>query len=75
MFVRQSLFILYTLGGVWGPQLFLVAFAQLRKATTSFAMSVRLSVHMEQHGFNWADFHEIWYLNIFLIISRKFQYD
>jgi len=24
-----------------------------------------LSVRMEQFGFNWADFHEIWCLNIF----------
>jgi hypothetical protein len=29
-------------------------------------MSVRLSVRMEKLGCHWMDFHEIWYLNIFL---------
>jgi hypothetical protein len=33
-------------------------FAKLRKATISFVMSVRLSsVHMEQLGYHWTDFH------------------
>jgi hypothetical protein len=43
--------------------------AKLRKATASFAMSVRPSVlsfaRMEQLGFHWTNFHEIWYLSIF----------
>jgi hypothetical protein len=33
-------------------------------------MYVRLSVHMDQLGSNWRDFHEIWYLPMF----RKFAY-
>jgi len=44
---------------------FLGAFSKLRKATISFAMSVRPSIRMEQLGSHWTDFHEIWYLNIF----------
>jgi hypothetical protein len=35
---------------------FLSAFAKLQKATISFVMSVRLSVRMEQLGFQWTDF-------------------
>ena len=38
---------------------FLGAIAKFRKATISFVMSVRLSVHMEQLGSHWMDFHEI----------------
>jgi len=38
---------------------FLGAIAKLRKVTISFAKSVRLSVHMEQLGSHWTDFHEI----------------
>ena len=34
------------------------AFAKLRKATTSFVMSVRLSVRKEQLGSHWTDFYE-----------------
>jgi len=37
--------------------LFLGAFAKLRKATTSFIMSVRLPVCMEQLGSPCTDFH------------------
>jgi len=35
--------------------IFLGAFAELLNATISFVMSV----HMEQLGFHWVDFHEI----------------
>ena len=35
------------------------AFTQLREASISFFMSVRLSVRMEQLGSHWTDFHEI----------------
>jgi len=35
---------------------FFSTFAKLQTATISFVMSVRLSVHMEQHGFQWTDF-------------------
>jgi hypothetical protein len=38
---------------------FLGLFAELRIATLSFIMSVRLSVHMEQLGSHWTDFHKI----------------
>jgi hypothetical protein len=41
------------------------AFAKLRKATIFFVMRVCPSVCMEQLGFRWKDFHEIWYFGIF----------
>ena len=47
------------------PRILLGAFAVLRKATISFVMSIRPSVHMEQLGSYWTDFKEIWYLSIF----------
>jgi len=46
-------------------QQFLGAFAKLRKVTISFVMFVRLSFRMEQPGYRWTDFHEIWYLSNF----------
>ena len=55
----------------FGPRthtIFLEAFEKLRKATISFATSVRPSVSMEQLDFTWADFNEIRYLSIL----RKF---
>jgi len=51
----------------------LVAFAKLRKATISFVMSVRPSVHTEQLCSHWTDFHEIRYLIIFRKLSEKIQ--
>jgi hypothetical protein len=36
-------------------------------------MSVRPSVHMEQLGYHWTHFHELWYLSIFLRILEKIQ--
>ena len=36
-------------------------------------LHVRLSVHMEQLGSHWADFHEIWYLKIFRKSVEKIQ--
>jgi len=53
--------------------LFLGMFAKLRKATISFVMSVRPSVHMEQLGSRRTDFHEIWHLSIFRKIIKKIQ--
>jgi hypothetical protein len=47
---------------------FLGAFTNLRKATFSFVMSIRLSVRpsaLDQVGSHWTDFHEIGYLRIF----------
>ena len=49
------------------------AFAELWKATISFAMSVCLPFRMEQLGSHWTDFHEIWYLNIFRTFVEKIQ--
>jgi hypothetical protein len=44
---------------------FLAAFAKLRVATISFAMSVRLSVRMEQLVSPWTDFYEICFWILF----------
>jgi hypothetical protein len=38
---------------------FLGAFTKWQKVTISLAVSVHLSVHMEQLGSHWTDFHEI----------------
>jgi hypothetical protein len=52
----------------WMPRP-LGAFQKFQKATVSFVMSVRPSIHpsvrMEQLGFHWTDFHKIWYVRIF----------
>ena len=40
------------------PERFLGAFANLRKATVSFVMSVHLSVRMVQLLSHWTDFDE-----------------
>jgi hypothetical protein len=48
-------------------------FTKLWKATISFIVSVRPSVHMEQLGSHWMDFHEIWYLSIFWKYVKKIQ--
>jgi hypothetical protein len=45
----------------------------LRKAIVSFVMSVCPSVRMEQMGFHWTDFHEIWCLSIFRKSAEKIQ--
>jgi hypothetical protein len=39
--------------------------------TTSFVVSVRLSMRMEQLGCYWTDFHAMWYLKIFFEKSVK----
>ena len=44
---------------------FLVMFAELQKATIWFIMTLHPSVHTEQLGSHWTDFHELWYLSIF----------
>jgi hypothetical protein len=61
----------------------LCAFANLRKATMSFVLSVGLTVRPPartgQNGCHWTDFHEIWYSNIFrksvekIKVSLKFD--
>jgi hypothetical protein len=48
------------------------AFAKLRKSTVTFVVSVCLSVRIEL-GSLWTDFREIWYLNIFGNLWRKFH--
>jgi hypothetical protein len=55
-------------------QLFLSAFAKLRKATTSCVMSVRPSVRMEQLGSHWTDFHEMLYLKISRKTAEKIRF-
>jgi hypothetical protein len=45
--------------------MFVRRFRKIAKATISLVMSARPSVHMEQFGFHWKDFHEILYLCIF----------
>jgi len=52
---------------------FLGTSAKLRKAVASFVISVRPSVRMEKLGSHWTDFHEIWYLSIFLKYVEKIQ--
>jgi len=51
------------------------AFAEFRRLIISFVMSsclsIPLSVRIEQLGFHWTDFHEIWYLNILLQICLE----
>jgi len=50
------------------------AFEKLQKATTSFVMSVRPSVRMEQLGSHWTDFNEIWDLSIFRKSVEKIEF-
>jgi len=51
-------------------------FRHVRKITKSnnYLRHVCPSVHMEQLGFHWMNFHEIWYLNIFLKSVEKIQF-
>ena len=53
--------------------LFLSAFAKLRKVTISFVVSFCPSARMEQLGFHWKGFYEIWYLIIFRKTVKKIQ--
>jgi len=52
---------------------FLGVFAKLLKATISFVLSIRLSVHVEQLGSMWMDFQEVWFLSIFLKSFEEIQ--
>jgi hypothetical protein len=52
---------------------FLNPFTKLQKATVSFIMSVRLSVRMEQLGFQWTDFKQVFYFRIFRKSIEKIQ--
>jgi len=55
---------------------FLGAFANLRKATIRFVISLLPcpSVRTEQLDSDWTDFYEIWYLNIFENLSKIFKF-
>jgi len=50
---------------------FVGEFAKFKKSTTSFIMSVCLSVRMEQLGSHWTDFHEIFEFDYFSKICRE----
>ena len=52
---------------------FLGEFPLLRKATSSFVMSVRLSTRMESLDSHWTDLHEMWYLRVFRKSVEKIQ--
>jgi hypothetical protein len=69
IFVRHKSSLSLTASGGW----LLGAFAKLWKATTSFVTSVCPSVRMDQLGFHWMDFHEIWYMSIFRKSVEKIQ--
>jgi len=40
----------------------------------SFVICVSLSVRVEQVGYHWTDFHEIWYLKFKKKLSRKLKF-
>jgi len=60
----------------WLDIAILGALTELQKANTSFVMSVRRSVHMEQQlDCHWEEFHEILYLSIRKSLRKlKFNY-
>ena len=72
---RTRSFILFTIAHCQAPSWvrFSGAFTKLRKATISFVVPVCLSVRMEQLGFHWKDFHELWKLRIFRKSIEKVQ--
>ena len=48
-------------------------FAKFRKATISFLMSVRLSVHMAELVSHWKNLNEMWYWSIFRKYFEKIR--
>jgi len=52
---------------------FLGLCAEFQKAFIGFILSLCLSIHMEQLGSCWTDFHEIWYLSVFWRSVKKIQ--
>ena len=54
---------------------FLGAFAklQIKPLLASLGLFVRLSICMEEFGFHWTIFHEIWYLSTFRQSIEKIQ--
>ena len=53
---------------------FLGKFAELRKATISFVMYVRLSVRDEQIDSHWTDFITFYIQDFFQNLSRKLKF-
>jgi len=53
---------------------FLGAFAKLRKATTSFVMSLSCCLCVRPHGSHWTDFHEYRCAKVFKNLSRKSKF-
>ena len=51
-----------------------MSFRKITKKTNGFVTSVSPSVHMEQIGSHWTNFHGFCYLNIFIHLSRKFKF-
>jgi hypothetical protein len=47
--------------------------AKKKEKNTSFVMSVRMSVHMEQLSSHWTDFHEVWCFRIFRKSVEKIE--
>ena len=45
----------------------------LASSCLSVSLSIHLSVRTEQLGYQWTDFHKIWYLSIFRKFIEKFQ--
>ena len=70
-FVRKELLVRVS-DRQWTFPFLWALFAKLRKSTVSFVMSVRPTA-MQQLGSHWLDFHEIWYLSIFLKSVEKIQ--
>ena len=52
------------------PESLLGMFTKLQKAT----ISITMSVHLEQLSTHWAEFHNVWYLNIFQKSVGKIQF-
>jgi hypothetical protein len=81
--LRASYFVAFQNHTIQNSILSLGAFANLRKATITFVMSVCLPVRpsvclyvrMEQLGSHWTDFLEIWCLRASRNLSRKFKFD
>jgi hypothetical protein len=45
-----------------------------KRLLASSCLFVRPSARPEKRGSHWTDFHQIWYLTIFLNLSRKFKF-
>ena len=52
---------------------FLGTFTNMRTVTICFVMSACLSIHMEELGYHWRNFHEIRYEDFLKDLSKKIQ--